>query len=142
MAHSLTIKRVLKATPEEIFSAWTEHEKMKKWLSPEVLSVESARSDNKVGGEYVIAMKDGEKNEVHTAIGVFKTYEPNRSFAVTWNWEGMEPPETLLTIELKPVSETETEITLTHSGFPVAEAADEHKNGWESTLNNFEKAFH
>jgi uncharacterized protein YndB with AHSA1/START domain len=141
MAHSLTIKRVLDATPEQVFKAWTDPSQMKKWLSPENLTVRDAVSENKVGGKYEVAMYDETKDQVHKAVGEFKTYEPNKSFSVTWNWEGLEAPETLLSIELTPRGESETEITLTHSGFPVQAAADEHKKGWESTLNNFEKNF-
>lgn len=79
--------------------------------------------------------------EVHTAVREFKSFDPNKSFSVSWNREGMEAPETLLSVELKSVDDSKTEITLTHSGFPVQEAADEYEKGWESTLNNFEKKF-
>ena len=141
MAHKLSIKRVLNASPEEVFAAWTDPQKMKKWLSPENLIVKDAMSENKIGGKYEVAMFDEEKNETHKAVGEIKTYEPNSKLSVSWNWEGMEAPETLLTIELNEVEDGKTEIVLTHSGFPVEEAADEHKKGWESALNNFEKKF-
>ena len=138
--NSLTIKRVLKATQQEVFDAWTNPDKMRMWLSPENLTVKDATSENKVGGAYMVAMHDATKDQIHKATGVFKSFEEGKSFSATWNWEGMNG-ETLLSIDLKPVSDTQTEITLTHSGFPVQEAADEHEKGWESTLNNFEKHF-
>jgi uncharacterized protein YndB with AHSA1/START domain len=139
MSHKLEIKRILDASPEEVFAAWTDPEKMKKWLSPENLTVKNAKSENKVGGEYVVAMHDAQKDEIHMAVGEFKTYEQDRSFSVSWVWKGMEMSETLLSIQLNEVEDGKTEITLTHSGFPVQDAADEHAKGWESTLNNFEK---
>ena len=42
---------------------------------------------------------------------------------------------TVVTIDLRPISAGETELTLTHEGFPSAESAKRHGMGWAAILD-------
>jgi len=52
---SLTLKRRLKAPPGKVFAAWTDPEKMKRWMGPGEVKTMRAESDTRVGGRYRIA---------------------------------------------------------------------------------------
>ena len=69
---TLIVKRMLNATPERAFQAWTSAEHIQQWMRPEPgMVVPLASMDLRVGGKFRIQMKmpDG---EFFTAVGVFK----------------------------------------------------------------------
>jgi uncharacterized protein YndB with AHSA1/START domain len=51
----------------------------------------------------------------------------------TWTWSNA-PLETVVTVEFNEVDEG-AEVVLTHTGFPGAEARDEHEDGWNGCLD-------
>jgi uncharacterized protein YndB with AHSA1/START domain len=53
---SLTLKRRFNAPPARVFSAWTDPEKMKRWMGPGKITTIRAESDARVGGRYRIVM--------------------------------------------------------------------------------------
>jgi len=137
---SLRLSRVVPADRERVFRAWTDPTIMKNWLCPEGLTVAEASSDPTVGGRLRIQMRTPE-GKTHTAVGVYRKVERPTRFVCTWRWE--EPDgdigETLLTVELKALGDS-TEVTLTHEGFPSAEATSSHEGGWTSILERLEAA--
>jgi len=54
---SLTLKRRLKAPPAKVFAAWTDPEKMTRWMGPGEIKTMRAESDTRVGGHYRIVMQ-------------------------------------------------------------------------------------
>ena len=50
---SLTLKRRLKATPSEVYAAWTDPAKVVKWFGPDAGPVKDAEIDARVGGRYL-----------------------------------------------------------------------------------------
>src|SRR4051812_31454033 len=63
---SLTIKRRFDAAPEKVFSAWTDPEKVKRWMGPGAVEVLRTEGDPRAGGRYRWVMKspDGEEHDV------------------------------------------------------------------------------
>jgi uncharacterized protein YndB with AHSA1/START domain len=47
---SLTIKRKLKAPPAQVFSAWTDPQKIARWMGPEGVVTLRSEADARVGG--------------------------------------------------------------------------------------------
>jgi uncharacterized protein YndB with AHSA1/START domain len=140
MNHSLQVKRVVKAPLDRVYRAWTDASELKKWFSPEQLTVPEAEMEAISGGKYRVVMQEpgGAK---HTAVGEFKEVVPNQKLVYSWKWEeaGDKADDTQMTVEFRKVSDDETEVILTHEFFGSEEAAKEHKTGWESTFNNMEK---
>ena len=139
--YTLSIKRTIQAPAEKVFQAWANAEMAKNWLSPENMTVPEAVIEPKVGGVYRIVMQAPDGNK-HTANGVIKELELNKKISFSWKWEGegMGEGETLVTIDLNPLGENKTELTLTHEKLGSEKSKIEHTKGWESTLNNLEKA--
>jgi uncharacterized protein YndB with AHSA1/START domain len=126
------LRRLLPATPEEVFDAWTRPELMMEWLAPRPLTTPVARVDLREGGAYRIEMQaaDGAR---HVATGTYLEVVPGERLVFTWGWEGPNRRETLVTIELHRRGD-ETELVLRHARFASAEERDSHRDGWTSAL--------
>src|SRR5208282_2046114 len=112
---SLTLKRRLRAPPAKVFAAWTDPEKIMRWMSPAEFKTPEAESDARVGGRYRIVMlsPDGEK---HAVGGVYREVVANEKLVFTWAWDaapGDEAYQSLVTVLFKP-DDGGTLLTLTH----------------------------
>jgi len=136
---SLTLKRRLNAPPAKVFAAWTDPEKVKRWMGPGEVKVLVAESDSRVGGRYRWLMRSPEGNE-HDVSGVYREIIPNEKLVFTWAWKTMPERETLVTVLLKPDGDG-TLLTLTHEQFADNDARDSHQHGWTGTLDKLEKLF-
>jgi uncharacterized protein YndB with AHSA1/START domain len=144
---TLILKRMLNATPERAFQAWTSPEHIQQWMRPDPgTAVPIASMDLRVGGKFRIQMKmpDG---EYFTAVGVFREVTPPTRLVYTWDWEkdgsGTEFGETenkpsLVTIEFIKRGK-QTELVLTHSRLATVETRDSHARGWEKIVASFAK---
>lgn len=142
-ATSLRLTRTIAADPEAVFRAWTDPERMKRWMCPEGLVVEDVESDLVVGGGYRIVMRTPEDAH-HTARGKYREIQRPRRLVFTWGWEedgaSVEPGGSLVTVELEDRGGS-TALVLLHERLPDAESRDGHEEGWASALNNLERLF-
>ena len=72
---SLTIKRRFNAPPEKVFAAWTDPEKVKRWMGPGEVKVLSAEGDARTGGRFRWRMQTP-SGEDHDVSGVYREVEP------------------------------------------------------------------
>jgi uncharacterized protein YndB with AHSA1/START domain len=136
---SLTPKRRFKAPPAKVFAAWTDPEKVKRWMGPGEVKAVSAESDIRAGGRYrwVMRAPSGEEFDVS---GVYHEIVPNEKLVFTWAWKSTPEKESLVTVVLKPDGDG-TLLTLTHEQFDDADARDRHQGGWNGALDKMEKLF-
>ena len=136
---SLTLKRRLKAPPGKVFAAWTDPEKMKRWMGPGEVKTMRAESDTRVGGRYRIVMQapNGEEYDVG---GVYREVVADEKLVFTWAWKTMPERESLVTVLLKPDGDG-TLLTLTHEQFFDDDARDRHQGGWNGAMDKMEKLF-
>ena len=135
---TLILKRMLNATPERAFQAWTSAEHIKQWMRPEPgMEVPLASMDLRVGGKFRIQMKKPD-GEYFTAVGEFREVKAPERLVYTWDWEKdgsgaefgeVEGKPSLLTVEFLKRGER-TELVLTHSRFATVESRDGHAQGW------------
>jgi uncharacterized protein YndB with AHSA1/START domain len=124
------IQRRLPAPVTEVFSWWTEPERLQEWMSP--IGTVEAEVDLRVGGALRIVMKgDG---TVIEHLGEYVEIEPPRRLVFTWAspFTGDEP--SLVTIELEPDGLDATLLRLVHSRLPESAAAS-HEDGWGAMLD-------
>ena len=134
---SLTLKRRLKAPPAKVFAAWTDPEKVKRWIGPGEIKVIVAEGDAHVGGRYHWLMRSPEGNE-HDVSGVYREIVANEKLVFTWAWKSAPEQQTLVTVLLKPDGDG-TLLTLIHENFADEDARDSHQGGWSSSLDKLEK---
>jgi uncharacterized protein YndB with AHSA1/START domain len=81
---------LLEASPEEVWEALTDEDRLEEWLAPEV------ELDSTVGGE--IAVREGEDERA----GTVETVEEHERFAFTWSRPGEGESFVEFTIEALP----------------------------------------
>ena len=133
---SLTIKRRLKVPPAKVFAAWTDAEKIKRWMGPGGFTVPQAESDARVGGRYRIVMHRPDGSEV-VAGGEFQVLDEPSRIAFTWKWEHGQDT-TLVTIFLRDVG-GKTEMHFRHEGFTSEEDRNNHNRGWTGSFDRLDE---
>ena len=133
---SLTIKRRFKAEPAKVYAAWTDPEKMSRWLGPvNVVRVE-AGTELRVGGKYFIRMVV--PNDEHYVSGVYREIVPNEKLIFTWAWKSTPERESLVTVTIKPDGDGSL-MTLHHEQFFDETARDNHNKGWTEIIGRLAK---
>ncbi|MEX1112637.1 MAG: SRPBCC domain-containing protein [Candidatus Andersenbacteria bacterium] len=136
MNSSLEVKRTIKAPIEKVWQAWTDQEAVKKWYSPEQMSVGTAEVDLRSGGAYRIVM-DGPDGQ-HVVGGTYIEVQKPSKLVFSWKWEGSDTSDSKVTVELAEVDSNTTEVTLRHEDLAGDKDVQMHTQGWDSTLRNLE----
>ena len=123
------IERLLAASPERVFAAWTDATSLARWLSP----VGHAEADVEpwVGGRLRVAMVGSDVRIEHT--GEYRELVPARRLVFTWQSPYTGPHPSVVTVELEPVAGG-TLLTLTHEQLPL-DQLDSHAGGWGAILD-------
>jgi len=113
------------ASPEVIFSFFTDPERAVRWMGIE------ATLDPRPGGIYRVHIQGP-----HVASGRYVELIPYSRVVFTWGWEAedelVRPGSSTVEIALIPDGK-ETIVRLTHRDLPVAER-DGHAHGWDHFL--------
>lgn len=128
MSERLQLMRVLPASRAEVYRAWVDPAILGQWFAPGPMSAVVAELDATAGGRFRIEMHGPDR--VNVAVGTFRELTPGERLVFSWAWEGWGMPETTVRVELRALGEAETELTLTHEGFPDAGVRDQHRDGW------------
>ncbi len=136
----LVLTRVLPASREKVFAAWTDEGLIKQWFCPqEGMTVPVAEFDVREGGTYRLVVEDAE-GKTYSPSGVYEKIVTDEQLIFSWKWADSELI-TRVTIELRALGDNETELTLTHEGFPETEIRDRHIQGWEGCLAKLPDVF-
>jgi uncharacterized protein YndB with AHSA1/START domain/catechol 2,3-dioxygenase-like lactoylglutathione lyase family enzyme len=129
----VTAERVMAASPDVLFQAWTEQ--WGRWFAiPGTVLMKP-----EVNAPYFF--EAAHENKRHPHYGRFLRLVPHRLVEMTWlTAAGTKGAETVLTIELAP-SGTGTHLRLSHAGFPDEESRDGHGEAWHQALEILDKVF-
>jgi len=136
---SLTIKRRFNATPAKVFAAWTDPEKVKRWMGPGEVKVLGAESDPRSGGRYRWLMQ-APNGEHHDVSGVYSEVIPNEKLVFSWAWISTPERVSQVTVTFKPDGDG-TLMTLLHEQFFDEQARDHHNMGWTSAVDKMAEYF-
>jgi uncharacterized protein YndB with AHSA1/START domain len=128
----LVVCKIILASPERVFAAWTQPEQLKQWWGPESVTCIAAEVDLRVGGRYRIGNRfpDG---SVVWITGKFHLIEPPHKLIYSWQ-AGTGSDEELVTVSFHPTKDGNTEVTITHERIPDRRARDSHQQGWLGCL--------
>lgn len=130
------VERVIRASRERVFRAWTDAAVVKDWFAPEGFTIPDASVDARPGGGFRVRMRAPDGTE-HVAFGTFRRVEAPALLEFTWSWEapaGDEPDETRVTVELTAEEGGGTRVVLVHEGFATVEERASHEDGWTSCV--------
>ncbi len=124
---SCTVPRTIKASPDQVFLAWTDPGRARPWLSN--------------GGDLVLQPHDrglffldmvyGDHTYPH--YGRYLQVEANRLLEFTWVSQGTLGKESIVRVDFEAVPDG-TRVTLTHRGLPDEKIRSEHEAGWTEIL--------
>jgi uncharacterized protein YndB with AHSA1/START domain len=150
-ALTLTQSRVIRASRERVYQAWTNPQLLAKWFGPAGLHCSHAEMDVRVGGAYRIDMvpndpppanSDGTEcaERRSSATGTYTKVLPNELLQFNWHPQWTPEEESLVTIMLKDV-DGGTEITIRHENFATEVSRDGHNKGWAGCLDKLQAMF-
>ncbi len=131
-ALKVNVSRLIRATPESVFRAWLDPERMQRWFGTTRQIV-----NPKVDGLFYLAMEHQGRTWPH--YGRYLRLEKPRLIEFTWMSEGTEGRETVVTIELV-ARDGGTQLTLNHVGVPDTELGRGHQDGWTAIIAELAKA--
>ena len=129
MTHSLTVRRVVAATPDRVFEAWTDPEQLSSWWGPSHVTCTHAEVDARAGGAYRLhnQLPDGSLIVIR---GEFLRCEPPHHLEYTW-WvsPGSQTEAERVTVQFNshPVG---TEVVVHHEQIADPAVARSHEQGW------------
>jgi len=137
---ALRLEREFEATPEEVFDAWTSPEVLARWwMARPGWDCPGCEVDLRVGGRYVLAMRDSASGNVHAVAGEYREVDRPRRLVYTWCWQGesgMHPGlVTLVTVEFVALGER-TRVVLEHVGLGSEDSRTRHAEGWNGAFDS------
>ena len=132
----LVITRVFDAPRELVFRAWTDRNHLTSWWGPRGFRATSWTMDVRPGGAWRGCMRSTEGLD-YWSQGVYREITPPEKLVFTFAWDGdhdMPTTETVVTIFFTE-EDGKTKMTLTHTGAPAGENADNMLVGWNQSFD-------
>jgi uncharacterized protein YndB with AHSA1/START domain len=137
--NSVSLHRVIKATPEKLYRAFTEPGAMSAWLPPYGFFCTVHHMEAKVGGTYKMSFTNFSTGNSHSFGGRFLEIDPNKYLKYTDKFDDPNlPGEMITTVWLKKVS-AGTELKIIQEGIPSAIPAEMCYLGWQESLEKLTK---
>ncbi len=133
-AHTIRIHRVLRASPEKVYRAFTEADAMCRWLPPFGFIGKMHRFEPRVGGGFKMSFINFGAGKAHSFGGEFLEMVPHERLRYTDRFDdpGL-PGEIVVTAIFKKVL-CGTELHVEQTGVPEAIPAEMCYLGWQESL--------
>jgi uncharacterized protein YndB with AHSA1/START domain len=137
----LRLERVLDASPERVFAAWTDPAVLRRWFAAEPdWTTPEATTDVRVGGGYRLSMRDS-TGIVHTIAGEYLEVDPPRRLVYTWqpqrHRDGSPPRLWVSVVSVDFVAEgSATRVVLEQRDLPDEAERASHERGRRGCLDN------
>lgn len=133
--NSVTLHRVLKATPEKIYRAFTESAAIASWLPPYGFVCTVHNMDVKLNGKYKMSFINFSTGNSHSFGGEYLELKPNEFLKYSDKFDNPAlPGEMITTVSLKKVS-AGTELKVIQEGIPDAIPTEMCYLGWQDSLD-------
>ena len=133
----LVITRTFDAPRDLVFKAWREPERQIQWLGPRGFTGKILKSAQGPGDSYRYYMRDPNGGDHWQQGTIREMIEPER-LVFTYEWANEHGqatrPQTIVSLTFEDVG-GKTRMTLRQGIFPTVEACDDHRNGWNSSLD-------
>lgn len=139
MPNTVKFHRVLTASPEKVYRAFTEADAMARWLPPNGFTCTVHTMDVKVGGTYKMSFRNFTTGNGHSFGGTYLELVPHERIRYTAKFDdaGL-PGEMQTTVTLKKVF-CGTEIHIVQEGIPDVIPAEACVLGWQDSLMHLAK---
>ena len=133
---TVRLHRVIRATPEKLYRAFTEAEALAKWLPPYGFTCTVHHLDATVGGSFRMSFRNFSTGSEHSFGGEYLELVPGERLIYTDRFDDPSlPGEIRVTVALKKVL-VGTEVNIEQSGLPDAIPPEACYIGWQQSLQN------
>ncbi len=135
----VTLHRVLTASPEKVFRAFTDADAMASWLPPFGFVCKVHQMDFKIGGTYKMSFTNFTTGSSHSFGGEYLEIIPNQllKYSDKFDNPGL-PGEMTTTVQLAAVS-CGTSVNITQTGIPEMIPVEMCYLGWQESLEKLKK---
>ena len=135
----VTLHKVLKATPEKVFRAFTEPNAMVSWFPPYGFICVVHSMNMSVGGNYKMSFINFSTGNGHSFGGEFLEIKPNEFLKYTDKFDDPKLPGGMITsVWLKKVS-VGTELRILQENIPAVIPVEMCYLGWQESLDKLTK---
>jgi len=132
--NSVSLHKVLKASPEKVYRAFTDPSAMAAWLPPYGFLCTVHEMDPKVGGKYRMSFQNFSTGNAHSFGGKYLELKPNEFLKYTDQFDDPNlPGEMMTSVWLQKVS-VGTEIKIVQEGIPAVIPVEMCYLGWQESL--------
>jgi uncharacterized protein YndB with AHSA1/START domain len=135
MPGTVTLHRVLKASPEKVYRAFTESPALASWIPPYGFLCVVHNMEVKVGGTYKMSFINFSTGNGHSFGGEYLELKPNEFLKYTDRFDDPNlPGEMITSVWLKNVI-AGTELKVIQEGIPDAIPVEMCYLGWQESLD-------
>lgn len=139
MPSTVTLHRVLRATPERIYRAFLDPDAMAKWLPPYGFTGKVHHMDARVGGSYKMSFTNFSAGSSHSFGAEYVDLQPGKSLCYVSRFDDPNlPGEMRVNVTLTPVI-VGTELKISQEGIPDVIPAAACYLGWQESLEQLAK---
>ncbi|UKJ06767.1 SRPBCC family protein [Solitalea lacus] len=139
MSNTVSLHRVLKATPEKLYRAFTDSNAIASWLPPYGFLCVVHNMEVKVGGRYKMSFINFSTGNGHSFGGEFMELKTNEFIKYTDQFDDPNLPGVMMTsIWLTKVS-CGTELKIVQEGIPSLIPVEMCYLGWQESLDKLTK---
>ena len=134
--NSIQLHRILTASPEKIYRAFTTADAMARWLPPNGFTCKVHELDARVGGKHRMSFTNFTTGQVIAFGGEYLELIPGERLRYTDRFDDPNLPGQMeVTVTLKAVS-VGTEISIVQSGIPDVIPVEACYLGWQESLKH------
>ncbi|MDR6943002.1 SRPBCC family protein [Mucilaginibacter pocheonensis] len=137
--NNVSLHRVLKASPEKVYRAFTEAVAMASWLPPYGFLCIVHEMTAKVGGTYKMSFQNFTTGKSHSFGGEYLEIKPNESLKYTDKFDDPNLPGEMITTVWLQKTLVGTEIKITQEGIPSMIPVEMCYLGWQESLEKLAK---
>jgi len=131
----LVITRLFDAPRELVWKAWTDRDRVLKWLGPRNFTATEFEMDRRPGGAWHSRMRGPDGNEYSNRGVVREVVEPERLvFTFAWDDQDGKPGRDMLITISFAEHDGKTEMTFLQAVFESVEDRDGHAGGWSESF--------
>jgi uncharacterized protein YndB with AHSA1/START domain len=134
-SNSVSLHRVIKASPEKVYRAFTEPKAMAAWLPPYGFLCEVHQFEAKAGGKYKMSFTNFTTGNSHSFGGEFIEIEPNKFLKYTDQFDDPNMPGVMTTTVTLTKVLCGTDLKVTQEGIPAMIPAEMCYLGWQESMD-------
>ncbi|HMF73445.1 MAG TPA: SRPBCC family protein [Flavitalea sp.] len=137
--NNVSLHRVIKASPEKVYRAFTEAPAIASWLPPYGFTCTVHEMNVKEGGTYKMSFQNFSTGNGHSFGGKYVELKPNESLKYTDKFDDPNlPGEMTTTVSLRK-NLAGTEVKILQENIPAAIPAEMCYLGWQESLEKLVK---